>query len=171
MSKEHVWISFDDFPTHLIWLIARGHYFQATNAKRSVVQVVIQQQEKHLLLSILTEMMSSRFDIYYCVAYQFTFLGRVIEYPNFLFHQISVNSCSFPKIDRILCTFNWLISRVFLLRQLWIVNYYIKSSPNNLSNENINNGVSVVFKTKRELKCQNHCSGNASIYVFISDII
>ena len=25
----------------------------------------------------------------------------------------------------------------------------------NLSNENINTGVSVVFKTKRELKCQN----------------
>ena len=28
-------------------------------------------------------------------------------------------------------------SRVFLLRQLWIVNYSIKSSSNNLSNENI----------------------------------
>ena len=28
------------------------------------------------------------------------------------------------------------ISRVFLLRQLWIVNYYVKSSSNNLSNKN-----------------------------------
>ena len=28
-------------------------------------------------------------------------------------------------------------SRVFLLRQLWIVNYYVKGSLNNLSNENI----------------------------------
>ena len=27
-------------------------------------------------------------------------------------------------------------SRVFLLHQLWIVNYYVKSSSNNLSNEN-----------------------------------
>jgi hypothetical protein len=33
------------------------------------------------------------------------------------------------------------MSRVFLLRQLWIVNYYIKSSSNNLSNENIKTGV------------------------------
>ena len=29
------------------------------------------------------------------------------------------------------------ISRVFLLRQLWIVNYYVKSSSNNLSNEKL----------------------------------
>ena len=34
------------------------------------------------------------------------------------------------------------ISRVFLLSQLWIVNYYVKSSSNNLSNENIKTGVS-----------------------------
>ena len=44
-------------------------------------------------------------------------------------------------------------------------------------NENINTGVSVVFKTKRELKCQNelflkyHFSGNTSVYVFITEII
>ena len=62
------------------------------------------------------------------------------------------------------------ISRVFLLRQLWIVNYYVKSSSNNLSNENINTGVSVVFKTECESKCQNelflkyHLSGNTSIH-------
>ena len=67
--------------------------------------------------------------------------------------------------------------RVFLLHQLWIVNYSVKSSSNNLSNENINTGVSVVFKTKRELKCQNelflkyHFSGNTSLYVFIAEII
>ena len=44
----------------------------------------------------------------------------------------------------------------------------------NLSNENINTGVPVVFKTKRELKCKNelflmyHFSGNTSLYVFIT---
>ena len=63
---------------------------------------------------------------------------------------------------------------VFLLRQLWIVNYYIKSSSNNLSNENINTVVSVVFKTKHELKCQNelflkyHFSGNISAVIMFS---
>ena len=39
---------------------------------------------------------------------------------------------------------NNLINRVFLLRQLWIVNYYVKSSSNNLSNENIKTGVSKI---------------------------
>ena len=29
------------------------------------------------------------------------------------------------------------ISRIFLQRQLWIVNYYVKSLSNNFSNENI----------------------------------
>ena len=33
-------------------------------------------------------------------------------------------------------------SRGFLLRQLWIINYYVKCSSNNLNNENINTGVS-----------------------------
>ena len=47
----------------------------------------------------------------------------------------------------------------------------------NLSNENINIDVSVVFKKKRELKCQNepflkyHYSGNTSLNVFITEII
>ena len=41
--------------------------------------------------------------------------------------------------------------KVFLLRQLWIVNYSVKSLSNDLSND-INTGVSVVFNTKRELK-------------------
>ena len=65
--------------------------------------------------------------------------------------------------------FGSIIRAVFLLSQLWIINYYVKSSSNNLSNENINTGVSVVFKTKRELKCQNelflkyHFSGNTSL--------
>ena len=49
-------------------------------------------------------------------------------------------------------TFN---SRVFLLRHLWIVNYHVKRQSNDICNENINTGVSVVFKTKCELKCQN----------------
>ena len=53
----------------------------------------------------------------------------------------------------------------------------VKSQSNNLSNENINTDVSVVFKTKRELKCQNELflkynfSGNTSVYVFITEII
>ena len=45
--------------------------------------------------------------------------------------------------------FSWDNSRVVLLRQLWIVNYSIKSLSNNLSNENINIGVFLVFKAKR----------------------
>ena len=69
------------------------------------------------------------------------------------------------------------MSRVFLQRQIWIVNYYIKSEPKNLRNEKINTGVSVVFKTKHELKYQNeqfskyHFSGNTIFYVFITEII
>ena len=51
------------------------------------------------------------------------------------------------------------------------------SLSNNLSNENINTGVSVVFKTEHELKCQNelflkyHFSGHTSLYVFLTEII
>ena len=33
-------------------------------------------------------------------------------------------------------------SRVFLLRQLWIINYYVKSSLSNVNDESINTGVS-----------------------------
>ena len=64
-------------------------------------------------------------------------------------------------------------SRVFLLRQLWIVTYCVQSWSNNLSNT----GVSDVFKTKHELKCQNELfmkynfSENTSFYVFITEII
>ena len=71
----------------------------------------------------------------------------------------------------------WNISRVFLLGQLWIINHSVKSSSNNLSNENINTGVSGVFKTKRKLECQNqlflkfHFFGNTSFHVFITEII
>ena len=46
-------------------------------------------------------------------------------------------------------------SRVFLLRQIWLVNYYVKIPSKILTNENINIGVSVDFKTKRKSKCQN----------------
>ena len=48
---------------------------------------------------------------------------------------------------------------------------------NNLSSENKNTGISVVFKKKHELKCQNglflkyYFSGNASVYGFITEII
>ena len=47
-----------------------------------------------------------------------------------------------PHILIILTLYELYISTVFLLRQLWIVNYYVKTSSNNLSNENIKNGVS-----------------------------
>ena len=36
-------------------------------------------------------------------------------------------------------------SRYFLQRQLWIVHYYVKSSSNNLSNKNVQAGVSRVM--------------------------
>ena len=68
-------------------------------------------------------------------------------------------------------------SRVFLQHQLWIINYQVKNQSNNLNIDNINTDVPVVFKTKRELKCQNELfleynfSGNISIYVFITEII
>ena len=79
----------------------------------------------------------------------------------------------------------WLIcrgvnSRVFLFKY---VNYgssiiMSKSLSNNLGNKNKHcTGIFVVFKTKRELKCQNelflkhHFSGNTSLYVFITEII
>ena len=58
-----------------------------------------------------------------------------------------------------------------------IINYCVKSQSNNLSNENINIGVSDVFKTKCELKCRNELilkyvfSGNTSIYFFITEFI
>ena len=84
------------------------------------------------------------------------------------------------RVKRILiwisCDFCWCkdCSRVF---QLWIINYYVKNLSNNLSNENINNSVSVVFKTQWELKCKNelfstnHFSENTSVYVFLTKII
>ena len=36
----------------------------------------------------------------------------------------------------------------YYIRQLWIINYYVKSLSNDLSNENINTGASIVFYTK-----------------------
>ena len=59
-----------------------------------------------------------------------------------------------------------------LAESFYYVNY-VKSSSNNLSNEGINTGVSVVFKAKCELRSQNelflkyHFSGNTNFYVFI----
>ena len=69
-------------------------------------------------------------------------------------------------------------SRVFLLRQLWIVNYYAKSSSNNLSNENINTlcfqrndpskivhfGILIHFLSWRQQKHQ------CSVYAFVTEI-
>ena len=96
--------------------------------------------------------------------------------PNLTYFRSEVNINKKTKAN------NWLfqyshISRVFLLCQLWIVNYSVKSSSNNLSNENINTGVFVVFKTKPEWKCQNELllkynfSGNTSFYLCITEII
>ena len=53
----------------------------------------------------------------------------------------------------------------------------LRQKSNNLSNENINTGVSVVFKTKSELKFQNelilqyHFPGSSSLNVFNTEII
>ena len=70
------------------------------------------------------------------------------------------------------------------VESFYYVNYGLSIiTSNKLSNENINTGVSVVFKTKRELKCQDklffkyHFSRNTSLYVhkdtyvFITEII
>ena len=91
----------------------------------------------------------------------------LLAWPHFLSPLIhsQQNSDFWLNLDVVKC-------RVFLLRQLWIVNYYVKSPSNNLSNENINTGVSVAFKTKHELKCQNELflkynfSGN-TIFMFL----
>ena len=63
----------------------------------------------------------------------------------------------------------------FLLRQLRIVNYYIKCLSNNCWFLLVY--CFFYFKTKQDLKCQNelflkyHFSGNTSVYVFITEII
>ena len=44
---------------------------------------------------------------------------------------------------------------MFLPRQLWKVNYYIKKFHQIISVVKANASIFVVFKTKRELKCQN----------------
>ena len=66
-------------------------------------------------------------------------------------------------IFQVFCWMKSSISRVFILRQLWIVNYHVKSSSNNLSNENINSSFEFTFclEDKR----------NTSVNVFISEII
>ena len=69
-------------------------------------------------------------------------------------------------------------SRIHLLtwaESFYYVKYWLSiiMSKVSLSNENINTGVSVVFKTKHELKCQNklffkyHFSGNTSLKDFL----
>ena len=66
-------------------------------------------------------------------------------------------------------------SQVFLLRQLWIVNY--QKVPQIISVTKTNTTVFVVFKTKRELKCQNEvyfCDiislETQSVFVFSTEI-
>ena len=62
------------------------------------------------------------------------------------------------------------ISRVFLLCQIWIVNYNIKSLSNNLSNETIKTGVSREMIFEKEFICLED-NRNTSLYVFITEII
>ena len=80
---------------------------------------------------------------------------RCIAHLTVVIFSSDIDLSNLQKFASVNCQQFLIKSRVFLLRQLWIVNYSVKSSSNNLSNENINTGVSVVFKTKRELKCQN----------------
>ena len=47
--------------------------------------------------------------------------------------------CGLPRLLKMT---KWSKSRISLQRQVWIVNYYVKSLSNNLSNENIKTGVS-----------------------------
>ena len=69
---------------------------------------------------------------------------------NFIPKLTLVSFCKFLSLN-----LRGFLSRVFLQCQIWVINYYVKSKSKNLSNEKINTGVSVVFKTKRELKRQN----------------
>jgi hypothetical protein len=73
-------------------------------------------------------------------------------------------------------------SRIHLLtwaESFYYVKYWLSiiKSKISLSNENINTGVSVVFKTKHELKYQkklfliHHSSGDTMFYIFITEII
>ena len=57
------------------------------------------------------------------------------------------------------------MSRVFLQCQIWTFNYYAKSQSKNLSYEKIKAVVSVVFKTKRELKCQNQLENTSFLFI------
>ena len=66
------------------------------------------------------------------------------------FHKIFLNFSSYRRSKNILS----IKCRVFLQRQIWIVNYYIKNPSKILSNFQ-NPDVSAVFKTKCELKFQN----------------
>ena len=51
-------------------------------------------------------------------------------------HSSSVATNRYTRVPNITGVPNKSISRVFLLRQLWIVNFYVKSLSNNLSNKN-----------------------------------
>ena len=68
-----------------------------------------------------------------------------IEHPSIFRRHHVVVKLTPLNICLVSCTLNFIcfikISRVFLLRQLFIVNYCVKSSSNILSNENINSVV------------------------------
>ena len=72
--------------------------------------------------------------------------------------------------------FNWLLRQSLSTMSIMDCQSWRQKS-NNLSNENINTGISVVFKTKSELKFQNelilqyHFPGSSSLNVFNTEII
>ena len=61
-----------------------------------------------------------------------------------------MTSVSIPVFDEKNHTVRLLKYFRIIAESFYNVNYYVKSSSDNLSNENIKTGVSVVFKTKRE---------------------
>ena len=78
------------------------------------------------------------------------YLSNMVIWIIFLYISIKKNSL-FGKLNNISLNWNEIKSWVFLLRQLWLVSYYAISSSNNLSNENKNTGVSVVFKKRQNV--------------------
>ena len=98
----------------------------------------------------------------------------LLAWPHFLSPLIhsQQNSDFWLNLDVVKC-------RVFLLRQLWIVNYYVKSPSNNLSNEKINTlcfqrndfskivhfGILIHVLSWRQQKHQ------CSVYAFVTEII
>ena len=76
------------------------------------------------------------------------------------------------KIIVYVCRYGPYLSRVFLLRQLWIVNYYIKSSPNNLSYISYSQRNDILKTVHFGILINFYLEDNrnTSVYVVITDI-